>query len=132
MRILIDTNVLFSALLQPSSRPARALVHAAEHHRVVLCKRNVSELREILLRKAARYLPAAEELLDTMAYELIPEVEHTTQYIRDVKDQPILNAAIASDVDVILTGDKDFLSLAIDRPACMTVADFLAREGIEE
>ena len=132
MRILIDTNVLFSALLQPSSRPALALFHAAEHHRVVLCKRNVSELREILLRKAARYLPAAEELLDTMAYELIPEVEHTTQHIRDVKDQPILNAAIASDVDVILTGDKDFLSLAIDRPACMTVADFLAREGIEE
>ena len=132
MRILIDTNVLFSALLQPSSRPARALVHAAEHHRVVLCKRNVSELREILLRKAVRYLPAAEELLDTMAYELIPEVEHTTQHIRDVKDQPILNAAIVSDVDVILTGDKDFLSLAIDRPACMTVADFLAREGIEE
>ena len=132
MRILIDTNVLFSALLQPSSRPARALVHAAEHYRVVLCKRNVSELREILLRKAERYLPAAEELLDTMAYELIPEVEHTTQHIRDVKDQPILNAAIASDVDVILTGDKDFLSLAIDRPACMTVADFLAREGIEE
>ena len=132
MRILIDTNVLLSALLQPSSRPARALVHAAEHHRVVLCKRNVSELREILLRKAARYLPAAEELLDTMAYELIPEVEHTTQHIRDVKDQPMLNAAIASDVDVILTGDKDFLSLAIDRPACMTVADFLAREGIEE
>lgn len=132
MRILIDTNVLFSALLQPSSRPARALVHAAEHHRVVLCKRNVGELREILSRKAARYLPAAEELLDTMAYELIPEVEHTTQHIRDVKDQPILNAAIASDVDVILTGDKDFLSLAIDRPACMTVADFLAREGIEE
>ena len=132
MRILIDTNVLFSALLQPSSRPARALVHAAEHHRVVLCKRNVSELREILLHKAARYLPAAEELLDTMAYELIPEVEHTTQHIRDVKDQPILNAAIVSDVDVILTGDKDFLSLAIDRPACMTVADFLAREGIEE
>lgn len=98
----------------------------------MLCELNVSELREILSRKAERYLPAAEELLDTMAYELIPEVEHTTQHIRDVKDQPILNAAIASDVDVILTGDKDFLSLAIDRPACMTVADFLAREGIEE
>ena len=132
MRILIDTNILFSALLFPHSKPACAMLHAAEHHQLVLCERNVSELREILLCKAERYLSAAEELLDTMAYELIPEVEHATQHIRDVKDQPILNAAIASDVDVILTGDKDFLSLAIDRPACMTVADFLAREGIEE
>lgn len=49
------------------------MLHAAEHHQLVLCERNVSELREILLRKAERYLPAAEELLDTMAYELIPE-----------------------------------------------------------
>ena len=132
MRILIDTNILFSALLFPHSKPAYAMLHAAEHHHLVLCERNVSELREILSRKAECYLPAAEELLATLSYELIPEVEHTTQHMRDVKDQPILNAAIASDVDVILTGDKDFLSLAIDRPACMTVADFLAREGIEE
>ena len=49
------------------------MLHAAEHHQLVLCERNVSELREILLRKAERYLPAAEELLDTTAYELIPE-----------------------------------------------------------
>ena len=54
------------------------MLHAAEHHQLVLCERNVSELREILLRKAERYLSAAEELLDTMAYELIPEVEHAT------------------------------------------------------
>ena len=73
MRILIDTNILFSALLFPHFKPACAMLHAAEHHQLVLCERNVSELREILLRKAERYLPAAEELLDTMAYELIPE-----------------------------------------------------------
>lgn len=131
MRILIDTNVLFSALLFPNSKPARALIHAVEHHRVVLCERNVSELREILRRKAVKYLPAAEELLAAMAYELIPEEERTAERIRDAKDQPILNAAIASDVDVILTGDKDFLSLELARPACMTAADFLLRERIE-
>lgn len=131
MRILIDTNVLFSALLFPRSKPALALIHAVEHHHVVLCERNVSELREILQRKAVRYLAAAEELLATMAYELIPEEERTSERIRDAKDQPILNAAIASNVDVILTGDKDFLSLAIVRPTCMTAADFLMHEGIE-
>ena len=44
-----------------------------------------------------------------MSYELIPSVNHAEKLIRDAKDQPILNAAIVSDVDVILTGDKDFL-----------------------
>lgn len=132
MRILIDTNILFSALLFPHSKPACAMLHAAEHHHLVLCERNVSELREILSRKAECYLPAAEELLATLSYELIPEVEHTTQHMRDVKDQPILNAAIASDVDVILTGDKDFLSLAMEHPVCMTAAAFLLHEGLQD
>lgn len=132
MRILIDTNVLFSALLFPQSKPARALLYTAEHHRVVLCERNVSELREILRRKAPQYLPAAEALLAAMAYELIPEVERTMVHIRDADDQRILNAAVAADVDVILTGDKDFLSLTMARPVCMMAADFLASEGLDE
>lgn len=52
--------------------------------------------------------------------------------IRDTKDQPILNAAIMSDVDIILTGDKDFLSLEMEHPKCMTVAQFFESEGVEE
>lgn len=52
--------------------------------------------------------------------------------IRDAKDQPILNAAIVSDVDIILTGDKDFLSLEMEHPKCMTVAQFFESEGVEE
>ena len=49
-------------------------------------------------------------LLAEMSYELIPAVDHAEKLIRDAKDQPILNAGIVSDVDVILTGDKDFLA----------------------
>lgn len=52
--------------------------------------------------------------------------------IRDAKDQPILNVAIVSDVDIILTGDKDFLSLEMEHPQCMTVTQFLENEGVEE
>lgn len=44
----------------------------------------------------------------------------------------ILNAAIVSDVDIILTGDKDFLSLDMEHPKCVTVAQFLESEGVEE
>ena len=43
-----------------------------------------------------------------------------------------VNAAIVSDVDIILTGDKDFLSLDMEHPKCMTVAQFFASEGVEE
>ena len=57
-------------------------------------------------------------------------MSHAEKLIRDAKDQPILNAAIVADVDIILTGDKDFLSMEMDHPRCMTAADFLAFEGV--
>ena len=132
MRIWIDTNVLFSALVFPKSKPARAMFYVADNHEIVLCDRNIVELRDILRRKAPQYLPDAEVLLAEMSYELIPAADHAEKLIRDAKDQPILNAAIVSDVDVILTGDKDFLSLDMDHPRCMTVAQFLESEGEEK
>ena len=130
MRILIDTNVLFSAVVFPHSKPAQALINVAENHQMVLCDQNIIELRNILERKAPKFLPDAEVLFAELSYELIPAVNHAEKLIRDAKDQPILNAAIVFDVDIILTGDKDFLSLELDHPKCMTVAQFLEGEGI--
>lgn len=132
MRILIDTNILFSALIFPRSKPAQALLYVADHHEMVLCDRNISELRDILERKAPKYLPDAEVLFAEMSYELIPAIDHAEKLIRDTIDQPILNAAIVSDVDIILTGDKDFLCLDMEHPKCMTVAQFFENEGVTE
>ena len=132
MRILVDTNVLFSALLYPSSKPAKALLHVADNHEMVLCDRNIAELRAILGKKAPRFLPDAEVLFAELSYELILAVDYAEKLIRDAKDQPILNAAILADVDVILTGDKDFLSMDMEHPRCMTAAQFLKSEGVEE
>ena len=130
MRVLVDTNILFSALLFPNSKPARALLHVSYNHEMVLCDRNITELRDIIRRKAPQILPDAEALLAEMSYELIPAIYRADKLIRDAKDQPILNAAILSDVDVILTGDKDFLSLDMEHPRCMTASQFLEMEGI--
>lgn len=96
---------------------------------MVLCDRNITELRDILNRKAPKFLPDAEVLFAEMSYELIPAVDHAEKLIRDAKDQPILNTAIVSDVDIILTGDKDFLCLNMEPPKCMTVAQFFESEG---
>lgn len=89
------------------------------------------EFRDILKRKAPKYLPDAEVLLAELAYELIPAVDYAEKLIRDTKDQPILNAAIVFNVDIILTGDKDLLSLEIKRPKCMNVAQFFESEGVD-
>ena len=125
MRVLIDTNILFSALLFTKSVPAQALLRAAKKHTVILCDRNISELKDILKRKAPDLLPDAEVLLAELPYELIPAIDYAGKLIRDAKDQPILNAAVVFDVDIILTGDKDFLTLNMKHPKCMTASEFM-------
>ncbi len=129
MRVLVDTNILMSALCWPKSTPAAALYRVAQNHTMILCDRNVTELRDVLRRKAPRFLPDMDVFLAELHYELIPAVDHAEKLIRDAKDQPILNAAIVYEVDVILTGDKDFLALDLERPRCITASQFLVEEA---
>lgn len=131
MRILVDTNILFSAMLFRNSKPAKALRHASDFHEMLICDRSIQELRKTVQKKGSRRLPDIEVFLAEHPYELIHAVEHGTKLIRDEKDQPILNAAIVAGADVILTGDKDFLSLGMEYPRCLTAAQFLEEEGVE-
>ena len=45
--------------------------------------------------------------------------------VRDAKDSPILATAILENVDVFITGDKDFLVLEPETPEIVTIAEFL-------
>jgi putative PIN family toxin of toxin-antitoxin system len=125
MRILVDTNIIISAILFPNSKPAKALLKVSEEHEMVLCEQNLTELREVVKRKVPELLPDAETLLLALSYELIPASRHTEKLIQDSKDQPILNAAILANVDLLITGDKDFLALELEQPKCITAAQFL-------
>ncbi len=131
MRILVDTNILISAILFPKSLIAKTLLYITDNHSIVFCDQNITELREVVKRKKPDKLPDAEVLLAELSYELIPTVYYAEKLIRDAKDQPILNAAIVANVDIILTGDKDFLSLDMEHPCCMNVTQFLEMENVE-
>ena len=130
MRVLVDTNILISAVFFPNSKVAKTLIYVAGNHDMVLSDQNIKEFREVLIRKKPETLPDAEVLLAELSYELIPAVYHAEKLIRDVRDQPILNAAIIENVDIILNGDKDFLSLNLEHPRVMNIAMFLEHEGI--
>lgn len=132
MRVLADTNILISALLWPGSKPADALFHAALHHELVLCDHNIAELREVVGRKAPHALGNMETFLTELAFDLVAAPENPEKLISDPKDQPILNAAIVSGVDIIITGDKHFLSLGMEHPRAMTPAEYLASMTTQE
>ena len=122
---MTDTNILFSALLFPESKPAKALFHVTEHHRLFLCDYIISELKSVVSRKRPELLADIDVLLAKLSYELIPAPRQQSELISDPKDHPIMNAAIIAGVDIIISGDKHFLELQMEHPKTMSVAEFL-------
>lgn len=47
--------------------------------------------------------------------------------IRGPKDSPILATAILENVDVLITGDKDFLVLDMEMPDIVNMTEFIER-----
>ena len=86
MRILVDTNILLSAMWFKDSKVARTLLYVADNHELVLCDRNVTEMRDVIKRKTPEILADAEVFLSELSYELIPSVEEARKLIRDPKD----------------------------------------------
>ncbi len=131
MRVLIDTNVLISAALNANGIPFRAYAKAATYpNRGLICEQNVDEMKRIFNKKFPNRLAALDKFLAiallTLELVPIPTDENVSEtQIRDVKDRPILRAAIHAKADVLLTGDKDFLESGLENPKIMTPAEFL-------
>lgn len=75
-------------------------------------------------RKRPDLLPALEVFLTSIEYELASPGD-TVVAISDPNDQPVVDAATASAVDVIVTGDKHFLTLDIEAPRILTARAFV-------
>lgn len=134
MKILVDTNILMSAVWRSESHIAKVLKYLsqASKYELYLTDQNIAEFRTGVARKMPDKLQYVDILLSRLDYKVIPAVIDGEHTMRDLKDQPILNAAIIEGLDVVLTGDKDFLVLDLDRPKCLTVAEFCEYEGLRD
>ena len=45
--------------------------------------------------------------------------------MRDSKDKPVLYSAIIANVDILITCDKDFEDVSVEKPQIMSATDFL-------
>ena len=130
MRIMLDTNVLISALLFPGPKMNGLMQKILTEHELVLSSYVVEELKLVARRKFPAKLSVIEELLATLSFEYVytPDNINLNLFnIRDCKDYPVLYTAIIESVDIMITGDKDFADVNVDYPEIMTPAEFLAR-----
>jgi len=121
---LVDTNILISAALFPNGKVSLVLSHLFETHTVVIASYSIEECKQVFLRKFPDKLSALDSFLADIDYELFETPKKINKnkfpFIRDVYDLPILASAIISDVDVLITGDKDFDDIKLSKPLIFT------------
>ena len=133
MRIMIDTNVIISAALFPNGNTAKAFFKAMmPPYEPIVCDYIVDELH----RKFQEKFPEKQTELEAFLFQALSFIEvvktpedavEAESKVRDVKDRPILRAALDAHADLFLTGDKDFLESSITDPRITGVAEFLDR-----
>ena len=83
MRVMLDTNIFISMIFFPSAQTRELARRLTDSHQIVVCDYVIEELRLVTDRKFTE--------------------------MRDTKDSPILATAVMEDIDVFVTGDKDFV-----------------------
>ena len=130
MKVVIDTNVLFSAAYRIGSVPFQVLIKATEPpYTSLICTQSIDELRRKFKEK---YPNRADEIEVFICYlessiEIIPipDIEHPDEVkLRDPDDATILRAAIAAGAEIIISNDLDFLESGITNPKIVSIAQF--------
>lgn len=132
MRLVIDTNVLVSALLSDRSAPAQ-LVTLWRQGRFALL---ISDAQLGEIRRVTRYPKIRERLSPALAGSLVNELREAAEHVADLpnvtacadlNDNYLLAMVEAGSADILVTGDKADL-LAMGRHAgarIVTVRQFL-------
>jgi len=131
MRCFIDSNILISAGLFPNSVPADALAKAISPPNTALVSDfSLDEVHRVINIKFPERVNDLElfmyRTLFTVKLVITPagDIEEESK-VRDLDDRPILRAAIVSNSDVLITGDKDLLESGITDLRIVTPAEFL-------
>ncbi len=131
MKIMLDTNVLISALVfGGKTKHLLENLVLSEHEIFVseyVCNEFADKLKEKWPDKSERLFA----IFKKMSFTFCKSANQVLGSVRDKKDIPVLSDAIFNEVDVLLTGDKDFLESNIENPLIYSPKMMLEFLGIE-
>ncbi len=112
MRIVIDSNVLFSAFVARGIC-AEIVESVLMRHDLIICEEILAELKRNLSKKAGAPGSVIEEYIKLLKMYSVVHKPCSVEInaCRDKDDLMVLGTADAGNADVIITGDNDLLSV---------------------
>ena len=136
MRVVLDTNILISALISAKSAPAQIFdLWLAGALRIVISQDVINELQRVLMysrvRNRLRYTDEQVQQFLLLLHRdglFLEDLPAMGSVAADPDDDKFLALAYASKADYIISGDDHLLSIGVYQGiAVVTAADFLAR-----
>ena len=114
MRVILETNVLVSALLTRRTPPSALYDYwRAGRFALISCEQQLDEIRRVCARPffRSRLRPSKVGRLvnDIRRLALMPEPDQRAEESRDPDDNFLLDLARVGDADVLVTGDRSGL-----------------------
>ena len=133
-RVVLDTNVVLSALLFNAGRLAW-IRHAWQRQQLqpLVCKETVNELLRVLAYPKFKLTASEQEelLADFLPYADVVELPAPWPALpacRDEKDEMFLVLAHVGKADALVTGDADILAMREAFPGLILTAEELAAQ----
>ena len=116
MRAVLDTNVLISGVIAIGV-PHELLLRGFDHeYQIVVSVKTLTEFRDTLLKYPDRFQMSESEVqqeVETIRYfaEFVDPEKKITAVEPDPDDDKFLEAAVAGDVDYLVSGDSHLLDI---------------------
>ena len=115
MRLVLDTNVLVSAILSPNSISAKVLNWGEDNGTILYSTDTLTEILTVLRRsKFAKYIDLED--IDGLSIRIktawiLIEILNQMKLCRDAKDDKFIDLALNANASHLITGDTDLLVL---------------------
>lgn len=122
MKIMLDTNVLISALVFGGQAGRLLGLLFDSEHELYVSEYVDSEFKAKLEQKWASKAQKVYALYRKLDIHFCKSTTDVLGELRDVKDIPVLSDARFHNMDLILSGDNDFLEAGLERPLVFSPA----------
>ena len=117
MRAVLDTNVLISSVIATGVPHEIVVKGFNSEYQIVVSVATLTEFRDTLLKYPEKFHMGEEDIqqeVETIRYfaEFVDPEEEITAVEDDPDDDKFLEAAVAGNVDYIVSGDRHLLDLA--------------------